>query len=208
MLILTEKQDSYYTISQLSKGIFKDKGSKFLSFAYPVKEEGEIKEILFDVKKEFFDARHHCYAYRLGAEKLVFRSNDDGEPSGTGGRPIFGQIISKDLTNILIVVVRYFGGTLLGTSGLTNAYKTAAADAISNAEIVEKFVYASYQITFDYQQMNQVMKIVKDYDLETSDQQFEMVCYLVIQVKLRETDLVLSKLNVIEGLKTKYLGNE
>lgn len=208
MLILTEKQDSYYTISQLSKGIFKDKGSKFLSFAYPVKEEGEIKEILFDVKKEFFDARHHCYAYRLGAEKLVFRSNDDGEPSGTGGRPIFGQIISKDLTNILIVVVRYFGGTLLGTSGLTNAYKIAAADAISNAEIVEKFVYASYQITFDYQQMNQVMKIVKDYDLETSDQQFEMVCYLVIQVKLRETDLVLSKLNVIEGLKTKYLGNE
>lgn len=203
---MTEKQDSYYSISRLSKGIFKDKGSKFLSFAYPVREEGEIKEILAGIRKKFFDARHHCYAYRLGADSLIFRLNDDGEPSGTAGRPIFGQLISHDLTNILIVVVRYFGGILLGTSGLINAYKAAAADAISNALIVKKFVYASYQITFGYPQMNQVMKIVKDYDLETYDQLFEMTCSLSIRVKLSQADLMVTKLMTIEGLNTKYLG--
>ena len=203
---MTEKQDSYYSIGRLSKGIFKDKGSKFLSFAYPVKDEGEIKEILAGIKKEFFDARHHCYAYRLGADKLIFRSNDDGEPYGTAGRPILGQLISNDLTNILIVVVRYFGGILLGTSGLINAYKIAAADAISNAEIVEKFVYASYKLTFGYQQMNQVMKIVKDYDLETSNQLFEITCSLSIRVKLSQADLLITKLMTIEGLKFNYLG--
>ena len=203
---MTEKQESYYTIDQLSTGIFKDKGSKFLSFAYPVKEESEIKEILLSVKKEYFDARHHCYAYRLGPGKLVFRSNDDGEPSGTAGKPILGQIVSKDLTDILIVVVRYFGGTLLGTSGLIHAYKEASADALANAGIVKKFLYVSYQVFFDYQHLNQVMKIVKDYNLETSDQHFEVTCHLVIRVKLSQSDLIYSKLITIENLKMNLTG--
>ena len=203
---MTEKQDSYYTIDQLSTGIYKDKGSKFLSFAYPVKEESAIKEILLSVKKDYFDARHHCYAYRLGPEKLVFRSNDDGEPSGTAGKPILGQIVSKDLTDILIVVVRYFGGTLLGTSGLIHAYRDASADALANAGILKKFVFVSFQVFFDYQQLNQVMKIVKDYDLATSDQRFEMTCHLVILVKLCQSDLIRSKLTTIEGLKINLTG--
>jgi uncharacterized YigZ family protein len=205
---LTVPIDSYYTISQLSKGIFKDKGSKFLSFAYPVKKEDEIKELMTEIKKDFFDARHHCYAYRLGAEKLIYRVNDDGEPSGTAGRPILGQIVSKDLTNILIVVVRYFGGTLLGTSGLINAYKIAAAEAILNATVVEKFVYASYRITFDYQLMNQVMKIVKDYDLLVSDQGYDLTCYLVVKVRLSKNEQVSLKFDAIEGLAMIYLEYE
>ena len=203
---MTEKQESYYTIGQLSTGIFKDKGSKFLSFAYPVKDESAIKEILLSVKKEYFDARHHCYAYRLGPEKLVFRSNDDGEPSGTAGKPILGQIVSHDLTDILIVVVRYFGGTLLGTSGLIHAYREASADALAHAGIIKKFVYVSYRIFFDYPQLNQVMKIVKEYDLETSDQSFELTCNLRIRTKLSQSDLVYSKLSSIEGLKINLTG--
>jgi putative IMPACT (imprinted ancient) family translation regulator len=129
-------------------------------------------------------------------------------PSGTAGRPILGQIVSNDLTNVLIVVVRYFGGILLGTSGLLNAYKSAAADAILNADIVEKFVYALYRVSFDYQQMNPVMKIVKEYDLETNDQKFEMSCSLVIKVKLGLLDSVYSKFSVLEGVETNFLSNE
>ncbi len=206
-MILIEQQDSYRTISQLSKGSFKDRGSKFLSFAYPVNEEVAIKDIIANVKKEYFDASHHCFAYRLGAEKLVFRSNDDGEPSGTAGKPILGQLVSNNLTNVLVIVIRYFGGTLLGTSGLINAYKLAAADVIANAEIIDKFVYVSYLISFDYNQMNQVMKIVKDYELETSDNRFEMACNMVINIKLSKTDIVVQKLLSIVGLNAKIIDN-
>ncbi len=204
---MIEQQDSYRTISQLSKGSFKDRGSKFLSFAYPVNEEVAIKDIIANVKKEYFDASHHCFAYRLGAEKLVFRSNDDGEPSGTAGKPILGQLVSNNLTNVLVIVIRYFGGTLLGTSGLINAYKLAAADVIANAEIIDKFVYVSYLISFDYNQMNQVMKIVKDYELETSDNRFEMACNMVINIKLSKTDIVVQKLLSIVGLNAKIIDN-
>ncbi len=130
--------DSYLTIEKNTEGLFKDKGSKFLAFAYPVEEEEEIKEYIQALKKEHYSARHHCYAWRLGAEKTHFRANDDGEPSSTAGKPILGQIQKNDLTNILIVVVRYFGGTLLGVSGLINAYRGAAADVINNSIIVEK----------------------------------------------------------------------
>jgi uncharacterized YigZ family protein len=132
--------DSYKTIKKESQGYFKDKGSKFLAFAFPVKSEEEIKEILTRLRKEHHSARHHCYAWRLGSEEITFRANDDGEPSSTAGKPILGQLLSFEVTNILIIVVRYFGGTLLGVSGLINAYKNAAADSLNNAEIIEKII--------------------------------------------------------------------
>lgn len=200
--------DKYLTIEKPSKGIFKDKGSKFLAFAYPVKSESEIKNIINFLKEEYFDARHHCYAYRLGADQKVFRSNDDGEPSGTAGKPILGQIVSNNLTNILIVVVRYFGGTLLGTSGLITAYRSASADAVSNAEIVERYVFAIYRISFDYQGMNSIMKIVKDYDLKVSDQDFGLACSMIIRIKLGTVDKLLPLFKSIEGVKTEILGSE
>lgn len=133
---MTEFVDEYLTISKPSEGLFKDRGSKFLAFAYPVSSEDEIKEIQEHLRSEYHDARHHCYAYMLGKDKNVFRANDDGEPSSTAGKPILGQIKSYDLTNILIVVIRYFGGTKLGVSGLINAYKTAAEEALKNAKII------------------------------------------------------------------------
>ena len=142
--------DSYLTIADPTEGLFKDKGSKFLAYAYPVDNEDEIKELVQHLKKEHYSARHHCYAWRLGADKTHFRANDDGEPSSTAGKPILGQIQRLDLTNILIVVVRYFGGTLLGVSGLINAYREAAVDALEHAEIVEKLVEEIFWVEFDY----------------------------------------------------------
>ena len=153
-------EDTYKTIEKPSEGLFKDKGSKFISLAFPVNSEEEIKEIVQSIKKEHHSARHHCYAWRLGADQLHFRANDDGEPSSTAGKPILGQIQSFDLTNILIVVVRYFGGTLLGVSGLINAYRSAALDAINQAEIVEKLVEKWLLVDFDYGAMNEDRKSV------------------------------------------------
>jgi len=164
-------EDTYRTISKPSEGIFKDKGSKFISFAFPVISEDEIREIIHSIKKEHHSARHHCYAWRLGHEKLLFRANDDGEPSSTAGKPILGQIQSHDLTNILIVVVRYFGGILLGTNGLINAYRNAATDAVNQAEIVERVVEKELLIEYGYKGMNEVMKVFKDEKLPQIDPQ-------------------------------------
>jgi uncharacterized YigZ family protein len=200
--------DTYLTISQPTQGTFKEKGSKFLAFSYPVVNEKEVKAILEMLKKKYFDARHHCYAYRLGADKLTYRVNDDGEPSGTAGKPILGQITSKDLTNILIVVVRYFGGTLLGTGGLINAYRTASADALSNAFVVQKFVYAIYEIEYDYEHMNKVMKILKDFHIDIADQIFDSICRIKLKIKLSIIDSVLEKLATIEKLKINYILRE
>jgi len=155
-------EDTYQTIEKYAEGTFRDRGSKFIGRAYPVCTEEEAKKILVEIRKKYHDANHHCYAYRIGFDKSIFRTNDDGEPSGTAGRPIFGQIQSKDLTNILIIVTRYFGGTLLGVSGLINAYKTTAAEAIGNAIIVTRNVHEVYEITYDYAIMNAVMKTLKD----------------------------------------------
>jgi uncharacterized YigZ family protein len=195
--------DTYKTISAQSEGVFKDKGSKFLSFAVPVCSVEEIKGILQDFRKQFFDARHLCYAYMLGAERIEFRANDDGEPSGTAGRPILGQINSNNLTNVLIVVVRYFGGTLLGTSGLITAYKAAAADAIANATVVEMFVEEQVSICFEYPLMNQVMKIVKDFELKITHQKFEIICEIDLLVRQLSAAEVKAKLADIEGLVLK-----
>ena len=164
--------DTFLTIKSVSEGIFKDKGSKFLSFAFPVETVDEVKTIVQQKRTEFYDARHVCYAYMLGAERTTFRAVDDGEPSSTAGRPILGQINSCQLTNVLVIVVRYFGGILLGTSGLINAYKEAAAAAIENAQIEEKMVKSAIQVTFKYPQLNDIMRVVKEQDLEVSGQEF------------------------------------
>jgi uncharacterized YigZ family protein len=200
-------EDTFLTIKKPSEGIFKDKGSKFLAFAFPVKTEKEVKEILVQLKKAHFTANHHCYAFRLGADKLVYRANDDGEPSNTAGKPILGQIQSKDLTNILIVVVRYFGGTLLGVSGLINAYRQAASDAISQAEITEEIVKEMYTLHFDYLQMNDVMKIIKDEKLEIVSQNFELRCGLTFIVRKNNADKVYALLKKTEGIEIKFLSN-
>ncbi len=192
--------DTYRTIASVSEGIYKEKGSKFLSFAIPVKEVDEVKEIVKDYKKRFFDARHVCYAYMLGPERLDFRANDDGEPSGTAGRPILGQINSHELTNILIVVVRYFGGILLGTGGLITAYKEATIDALNQADIVEKTVDVKFSISFDYMLMNEAMRIIKDVNAQVIDQKFDNLCFMQISIRKQDADLLYSKLKKINGI--------
>jgi uncharacterized YigZ family protein len=197
--------DTYLTIEKPAEGIYKDRGSKFLALVFPVKNEGEIKEHLQQLRKEHPGANHHCYAFRLGADKLLFRSNDDGEPSGTAGKPILGQIQSHDLTNILIVVVRYFGGSLLGVPGLIAAYRGAAADAISNAKIVEMQIMEVYELHFPYAAMNDVMKILKDENLQQWDQDFQLDCKLKFSVRKNDADKVLLKLKSITDVKAEYL---
>ncbi|KGN82168.1 Xaa-Pro dipeptidase [Porphyromonadaceae bacterium COT-184 OH4590] len=175
--------NSFFTIKNESEAIFKDKGSKFIAFALPVNTVEEALNRVKDKRKEFFDARHVCYAYVLGCERDVFRANDDGEPSGTAGKPILGQINSKELTNILIVVVRYFGGTLLGTSGLINAYKTAASDAIDSAQIEEIAIEKIVRINFGYDNLNFVMRMVKDFELKIINQQQASSCTFTLSCK-------------------------
>ncbi len=175
--------DTYKTIAAPSEGLYKEKGSKFLAFAYPVRTIEEVKGHLEQLRKDYFDARHHCYAYILGARKDAFRANDDGEPSGTGGRPIHGQLLSADLTDTLIVVVRYFGGILLGASGLANAYKTAARDAIDHATVIEKTIDTRYRLGFAYETMNDVMRILKEYDLKPEKQDFNLDCSLEVAIR-------------------------
>lgn len=182
--------DIYKTIEKNSQGYFKEKGSKFHSFAFPVENEDEIKQILSRLKKEHHSARHHCYAWRLGTETIHYRANDDGEPSSTAGKPILGQLLSFDVTNILIVVVRYFGGTLLGASGLINAYRTAATDALNNSEIVEKIIETEFCIDFTYNELNDVMQIVKQENLSVIKTQFEEKCKLYFSVRKSEVEKI------------------
>lgn len=197
--------DTYLTIEMPSQGIYKDRGSKFLAFVFPVKNEEKIKAHLQQLRKEHPGANHHCYAFRLGADKLLFRANDDGEPSGTSGKPILGQIQSKDLTNILIVVARYFGGSLLGVPGLIAAYRGAAADAISNAKIIERQIMEVYELHFPYSAMNDVMKILKDEDMQQWDQDFQLDCKLKFSVRKNDADGTVQKLTNIPDVKTKYI---
>ena len=199
------ESDNYKTINASSRGIFKEKGSRFLAFAFPVVSQEEIKPIIERIRKEYHDARHHCYAYMIGKERMIWRTNDDGEPSGTAGRPILGQINSSGLTNILIVVTRYFGGTLLGVSGLINAYKSAAADAILNAEIVERSLHEYYKIDFPYILMNDVMKILKEEETGQSGQSFELECSIIINFRESAREKIISRLSRVEGVKYKYL---
>jgi uncharacterized YigZ family protein len=195
------ESDSYLTIKAFSEGLYKEKGSRFIGFAYPVKDEEEIKTILDKVRKEYHDARHHCFAWVLGPEKLRYRVNDDGEPSGTAGKPILGQISSFGLTEILIIVVRYFGGKLLGVSGLISAYRRAAESAIRNGEIVERFILESYELSFPFPVLNDVMKILKDEDVSQSEQKFELECRINVNFRRSNEERILQRFSRVEGLK-------
>jgi len=197
--------DTYKTITSSSQGIYKDKGSRFVSIAIPVSDQEEIKPIIEKIKKEHHEARHHCYAYMIGHERLAWRVNDDGEPSGTAGRPILGQINSYGLTNIIIVVSRYFGGTLLGVSGLINAYRSAAASAIENAEIIEKTLQEYYEITYPYISMNDVMRILKEENVGQSEQSFDLECRILLNFRISFKEKILNRLSRIEGLTYRYL---
>ena len=192
---------TYKTIEKESEGIYREKGSKFIALAFPVKNEEAVKERLSEVKKKYYDARHHCYAYILGPNKDSYRLNDDGEPSGTAGRPIHGQLLSKDVTDTLIIVVRYFGGIKLGVSGLLNAYKTAAKDALENSHIINKFVEEQYGISFPPVAMNKVMQLLKRDSVKIMDQQYNTECEIYFSIQKREADVLLESLKKIENLK-------
>lgn len=175
--------DTYRTIKNNSKGVFKDRGSKFFAYAYPVETENGINDLRTSLKKQYHDARHHVYAFHLGVEQPIFRASDDGEPSNSSGPPVLGQIRSFELTNILIVVVRYFGGTKLGVPGLINAYKSAAHDALQNAEIIEKTIEKRLKIAFGYPQMNEAMRLTKSEGIRIAGQDFEMDCTMELMIK-------------------------
>lgn len=194
-------QDSFRTISQPSEGIYTEKRSKFLAFAIPVENVEEIKDIVAQYQKKYYDARHVCYAYMLGAERTEFRSNDNGEPSGTAGKPILGQINSNELTNILIIVVRYFGGIKLGTSGLIVAYKQAAAEAIAAAEIIEKTVDTHITFMFEYPFMNDVMRIVKEENPQIVNQGYDSDCSMTLRTRKGNMPKLISRLEKVETLR-------
>jgi uncharacterized YigZ family protein len=197
-------QDAYLTLARKSSGLYKDKGSKFHFFAFPVEDEEEIKQALAELRKTYFDASHHCYAWILGYKGLNFRANDDGEPNHTAGDPILGQLKSHQLTNSMIVVVRYFGGTKLGVSGLIQAYKAAAALAIEENIIIEKKVMCQLSIQFGYPQMNDVMKIIKVENIALKSQELSMDCRFTLEFREGILDRVVEKLSDIEGLLIKH----
>lgn len=192
-------RDSYRSISGPAEGLFKDNGSRFISFAFPVETEDEVKSIVGDLKKKYHDARHHCYAYRLGYLGDRFRANDDGEPSSSAGRPILGQIESKGLSDVLVVVVRYFGGIKLGVPGLIRAYKTSTAEALEKAGSVEKVARKWFQVSFGYEAMNSVMKILKDMDLRQQGQNFGSECSLRTWVRLSAENDFRSRMEKVEN---------
>lgn len=198
-------EDTYRTIDANYEGIFRDKGSKFIAYAFPFKSEEKLKDVLQEVKSLHPKARHHCWAYRLTPDRNVFRINDDGEPSGTAGRPILNALLSADITNIIVVVVRYFGGTLLGVPGLINAYKSATQDALDQAQIIERTVNDSYGLTFDYLNMNDVMRIIKEEGLEIEKQEFDNNCYLEFEVRKMQVNRVVERFSKIEGCQLNYL---
>lgn len=197
--------DTYKMLDAPGAGLYKEKGSKFIASAITVMSEAEAKQAIAEVKKQYFDARHHCFAYMIGPDKQCFRSSDDGEPSGTAGKPILNQILSKDVTNVCVIVVRYFGGIKLGVSGLINAYKTAAREALDNAVIVEKTVNEIYSLQFPYTLMNEVMRVMKEAGLEQRNPRFEMDCYLEFSTRKSEADVVVAKFKNIFGVQVDFL---
>jgi uncharacterized YigZ family protein len=197
--------DTYLTIKQQAEGIYKEKGSKFLAYAIPVESSVEVKEQLQLLHKQYHDARHICYAYVLGADGGEYRVNDDGEPSGTAGKPIHGVLLSTKLTNVLIAVVRYFGGTKLGTSGLISAYKEAATDAINNALIIEKKIACYYAVSFPYELINDVMRAIKDTESDIIEQTFENESIIYFKVRKLNASTIENKMQHIENIKLKLL---
>jgi len=198
-------EDTYQTIHAEVEGVFRDKGSKFIAYAYPFSDESKLKEIVGALRNAHPKARHFCYAYRLSTDRTVFRINDDGEPSGTAGRPILNVLLSKDVTNILVIVVRYFGGTLLGVPGLINAYKSATLTALEEASIILKTVNELYTLQFEYLQLNEVMSIIKEEEITVSDQLFDLHCTMQIELRQARVNRVFEKLNKIDQLKITHL---
>jgi uncharacterized YigZ family protein len=190
-------EDTFLTLANEITGLFKDRSSKFFYYSFPVINEEEIKSHLKDLRKKHFDARHHCYAWNLGTDGMNYRANDDGEPNHSAGDPILGQIRSHQLTNVLIVVVRYFGGTKLGISGLINAYKTSAALAIEENEIIERLITSKIKIHFPYAELNEVMKLVKTFDLIILKQEMSLDCNMILEVRLGLEDQIKNSLNDI-----------
>lgn len=197
--------DTYKTIIRPSEGLFRDKGSKFIGYTYPLGSENELKDILSHLKAEHPKARHYCWALRLTPDRTVFRVNDDGEPSGTAGKPILNTLLSYEVTNILAVVVRYFGGTLLGVPGLINAYKTATIEALNHAEIISQTVNSLYQLKFEHLQMNDVMRIIKEEDLKVSNQQFDTSCSFDIEIRQSAVNRIVGRLEKINGISLKFI---
>lgn len=194
-------EDTYRTISDLSEGYYTEKRSRFLSFALPVRTPDEVKTLIDAYRKKYYDARHVCWAYMLGPDRITFRANDDGEPSSTAGKPILGQINSNNLTDILIIVVRYFGGIELGTSGLIVAYRTAAAEAIAAARIEERTIDETITITFEYPHLNSVMRIVKEDKPDVLTQSFELTCEMTLRIRQSRMDALKSRLLKVDSLR-------
>lgn len=194
-------EDTFRTIVKTSKAIYTEKRSKFIAYAIPVLSVDDAKAEIEKLRKEYYDARHVCWAYMLGADRKDFRANDDGEPSGTAGKPILGQINSNELTNILVAVVRYFGGIKLGTSGLIVAYREAAAEAIMEADIIEKTVDCQISFSFEYPFMNDVMKIVKDLEPTILNQSYEMNCLMTLEIRKAKFEELKNRLEKVESLK-------
>ena len=197
--------DVYKTIEKESTGYFKDKGSKFYSYAYPLNNEDEVKGIITRLKKEHHSARHHCYAWRLETEEIRTRANDDGEPSSTAGKPILGQLQSYEVTNILVVVIRYFGGTLLGVSGLINAYKTATIDVLNSADIQTKIIENNFELKFEYPMLNPVMNTIKKEALDILSTDFQESCKLIFSVRKTEAEKAHKIFNELYGVSIKRL---
>lgn len=195
-----EISDTYLSISGESRSTFRDKASRFIGLAMPVESEEEAKLKLEAIRKEYYDANHHCYAYRIGATGDVYRVNDDGEPSGTAGRPIHGQILSKGLSDILVVVIRYFGGTKLGVPGLIHAYKTTSAEALSQARIIQKTITEKMVILFEYPRMNEVMRILKDDGVSILSQQFDESCRIVVAVRKSKSGEIKQRLSLLMNI--------
>lgn len=196
--------DQFKTIESESHGQYKDRGSKFFAFAYPIQSEDEVKHILQKLKKKYHDARHHCFAYKIGYESTLYRINDDGEPSGTAGRPIFGQIVSNELTNILVVVVRYFGGTLLGTSGLINAYRCAASQSILNARVICRYIHKNFRISFRYAHINSVMRIIKEENINILKQEFMSDCNMTLSIRHSKFNIVKERMHKLKSLNMDF----
>ncbi len=197
--------DIYKTIKSSAQGIYKDRGSKFISVAIFVNNQESVKKHLDEIKQQHHSARHHCYAWVIGTNREYHRINDDGEPSGTAGKPIYGQILSRELTNIMIVVARYFGGIKLGKSGLINAYKNAAADALNNAKIITKTVVEIYRINFDYPAMNDVMRILKENDIIQIDRRFELDCSITFKIRKKESKRIIEPFKALKNVNVKHL---
>jgi uncharacterized YigZ family protein len=202
---MTEMKDTYYSIEKPCSGYFKDKGSKFYAYAYPVINEEEIKIHQEELRKQHHDARHHVYAFVLGYDENIFRASDDGEPANSSGAPVLGQIRSFNLTNVLIVVVRYFGGTKLGIPGLINAYKSAAADALNQANIVTYYQMQYFKIYFDYPMMDQINRLINDAKLTVLEREFTESCYLKLGVRLSQAETILQRIRESHEIRLKLL---